>query len=86
MQTKTFNSQTSTLLSHLRKTGSVSSLEAYDMGMRSWTRRIRDLREAGHNIISEPKTHPTTKQRYVRYHLIEKAQPRVAFAVTNLAA
>lgn len=73
-----FNSQAEMLLTHLRKAGSVSSLEAYDMGMRSWTRRIRDLREAGHTIISETKRHPTTRQRYVRYHLIATAQKRAA--------
>jgi len=78
MITKAYTSQTSMLLSHLRKAGSVSSLEAYDMGIRSWTRRIRDLREDGHRIISETKRHPTTRQRYVRYHFIEQAQTRAA--------
>jgi len=78
VSTPVFNNQTDMLLTHLRKAGSISSLEAYDMGMRSWTRRIRDLREDGHTIISETKRHPTTRQRYVRYHLVEAAQKRAA--------
>ncbi len=73
--------QTSTLLTHLRTYGSITTHEAFiSHSIVSLTRRIRDLREDGHNIISETRKHRVTKKRYVRYHLIETAQRRAVAA------
>ena len=51
------------------KVGSISWVEANDLyRVRSLTRRIADLREAGHDIVSEcRKDH--LGQRYTRYSL-----------------
>lgn len=73
------NSQLGQILRHLRTTGSISWVEAADgYGCRSLTRRIRDLRTAGYQIISENKMHMVTGQRYVRYHLVEQRDQRRA--------
>lgn len=57
------------ILGHLRKVGSISGLEAVGMfKCRSLTRRICDLKAAGHDIRSEWKE-DSTGQRYVRYSL-----------------
>ncbi len=62
-------SQTQKILDHLTKVGSISWVEANDLyRVRSLTRRIADLREAGHEIVSEwRKDH--LGQRYTRYSL-----------------
>ena len=62
-------SQTQKILDHLTKVGSISWVEANDLyRVRSLTRRIADLREAGHDIASEwRKDH--LGQRYTRYSL-----------------
>ena len=59
-------SQNKKILDHLNNVGSISFLEAWTLySVRSLTRRIKDLREAGHEIISENRR--DTGQRYVRY-------------------
>ena len=62
-------SQTQKILEHLTKVGSISWVEANDLyRVRSLTRRIADLRQAGHDIVSEwRKDH--LGQRYTRYSL-----------------
>lgn len=62
-------SQTQKILDHLTKVGSISWVEANDLyRVRSLTRRIADLREAGHDIVGEwRKDH--LGQRYTRYSL-----------------
>ena len=62
-------SQTDKILNHLKQVGSISFMEANDLyRCRSLPRRIKDLREAGHQIISEWRT-DTLGQRYTRYSL-----------------
>jgi len=62
-------SQNHKILVHLNDVGSISWVEANDLyRVRSLTRRIADLREAGHDIVSEwRKDH--LGQRYTRYSL-----------------
>ena len=62
-------SQKQKILDHLMKVGSISWVEANDLyRVRSLTRRIADLRQAGHDIVSEwRKDH--LGQRYTRYSL-----------------
>lgn len=63
--------QNQKLLKHLKKTGHITQREAImDYSIQSLTRRIRDLRDAGHDIASVPKKHPITGQRYVEYALV----------------
>jgi hypothetical protein len=60
--------QTQKLLNHFKKTGRITQRQAImDYSIQSLTRRIRDLRDQGYNIQSQPKTHPVTGQRYVEY-------------------
>lgn len=60
--------QNQMLLSHLRRTGSITLREALlDHGIQCLTKRIQELRDAGYKIISERKNHPITGQRYTRY-------------------
>jgi hypothetical protein len=62
-------SQNDRILDHLQKVGSISWVEANDLyRVRSLTRRIADLRDLGHKIISEWRT-DTLGQRYTRYSL-----------------
>ena len=62
-------SQNNKILQHLQRVGSISWVEANDLyRVRSLTRRIADLREKGHKIISEWRQ-DTLGQRYVRYSL-----------------
>jgi hypothetical protein len=62
-------SQNNKILQHLKRVGSISWVEANDLyRVRSLTRRIADLREMGHEIISEWRK-DTLGQRYVRYLL-----------------
>ena len=67
---RTGMTQNDRILKHIEATGSISQREAFlDYSIQSLTRRIRDLREAGYNVISRGVTHPITKQRYTRYFL-----------------
>lgn len=72
-------SQADLVLRHLRTTGSITAVEAWDSyGVRSLTRRICDLKERGHEITPETKYHRVTGQKYVRYHLAERIGRRAA--------
>ena len=61
--------QNDKILDHLKQVGSISFVEANDLyRVRSLPRRIADLREAGHSIVSEwRKDH--LGQKYTRYSL-----------------
>lgn len=66
-------SQNQLILDHMKRTGSITMREALiDYSVQSLTKRIQELRQAGYNIKSVQKTHPTTGQRYTRYTLIRK--------------
>jgi len=61
--------QNNLILDHLNNVGSITFVEAVDLyRVRSLPRRIKDLRDAGHKIVSEwRKDH--LGQRYTRYSL-----------------
>lgn len=62
--------QAQTVLKHIQKAGSITLREAIlDHSVQSLPRRIKDLREAGFNIVGSWKMHPITGQRYMRYAL-----------------
>lgn len=62
--------QNDKILKHMKKAGSITVREAMvEYSVQSLTRRIADLREAGHNIVSKVKYHPISGQKYVRYSL-----------------
>ena len=62
------------VLKHLRKQGSISLREIYlDCHAGSPTKVISELRKKGYPIVSNPKHHPVSGQRYVRYTLQEEA-------------
>ncbi len=62
-------SQNDQILDHLKKVGSISFVEAVDLyRVRSLPRRIADLRERGHEIVSEWRQ-DHLGQRYTRYSL-----------------
>ena len=59
-------SQNKKILDHLNNVGSISFLEAWTLySVRSLTRRIKDLREAGHEIISENRRDHTASDTSV---------------------
>lgn len=63
-------SQNQLILDHLHRTGSITLREALmDYSVQCLTKRIQELREAGHDIVTHFKNHPTTNQRYARYVL-----------------
>jgi hypothetical protein len=63
-------SQNQMILDHLQRTGSITLREALmDYSVQCLTKRIQELREAGHDIVTHFKNHPTTNQRYARYVL-----------------
>ena len=69
---KQMNGQTQhqKILKHLRKAGSITVREGMvEYSISCLTKRIQELRELGHEIVSNPKVHPITGQRYVRYTL-----------------
>ncbi len=62
--------QEATVLSHIQKAGSITVREAMvEYSIQSLTKRISNLRQMGHDIISTRKYHPVTRQQYVRYSL-----------------
>ena len=65
--------QNQKIMKHLKKAGSITVREAMvDYSIASLTKRIQELREDGHDILSTTKFHPMTGQKYVRYSLDEK--------------
>ena len=66
------NSQINKLLAHFKKAGSITVREALiEYSIQSLTKRINEMRKMGYNIQSIQRRHPVTKQRYVRYHLLD---------------
>lgn len=66
--------QNQIIIKHLKKAGSITVREAIvEYSIQSLTKRIQELREAGHNIVSTVKRHPVTGQQYTRYSLGEAA-------------
>jgi biotin operon repressor len=58
------------ILKHLKQTKGLTVREALvEYSISSLTKRIQELREQGYDIVSVPKRHPVTGQRYVRYTL-----------------
>lgn len=67
---RTGMTQNQIILKHLEKAGSITVREALvEYSVASLTKRIQELREAGHKIVSTVKHHPVTQQRYTRYTL-----------------
>lgn len=61
--------QAQTVYVHLEKAGSITNVEAHSvLRVRSVSRRITELRDAGFSITKEQKK-DSTGQRYVRYVL-----------------
>ena len=70
--------QSSRVLDMLKAKGSITALEAAGvLRVRSLSRRIVDLKEAGHTIVRD-LSKDTTGQRYARYYL--KGEPAQAAA------
>lgn len=67
---RTGMTQNQKILSHLKKAGSITMREALiEYSIQCLAKRISELREDGHQIISNVKHHPITRQKYVRYEL-----------------
>lgn len=61
-----------TVLNHIRKTGSITGREAIlEYSCQSLTKEINRIRSAGHEVRTIIKHHPITGQRYARYSLAE---------------
>lgn len=74
MPKRSITPQAAVVLSHLKRTGTITQREALmDHSVQSLTRRITELRSAGYKISDEWKNHPITKQRYKRYMMGRKA-------------
>ncbi|KAF1049348.1 helix-turn-helix domain-containing protein [Xylophilus sp.] len=70
--------QTRKVLAHLETVGSITNVEAHAVhGIRSVSRRITELRDAGAPIRKEQKRDPIG-QRYVRYVLEGFSKPAKA--------
>lgn len=69
MTTVKVSPQAQRVLGHLKAAGSITNVEANAVhGIRSVSRRITELRDAGHRIDKQQKR-DTLGQRYVRYVL-----------------
>lgn len=67
---RTGMTQNQKIMKHLKRAGSITVREAMlEYSVASLTKRIQELREDGHYIVSTPKFHPMTGQKYVRYTL-----------------
>lgn len=65
------NTQHANILKHLKTTKGLTVREALiEYSISSLTKRIQELRGMGYDIVSHPKKHPVTGQRYVRYTLV----------------
>lgn len=70
--------QCRTILRHMKTTGSITQREALmDHSVQSLTRRITELYDHGYDIYKEPKQHPITGQRYMRYSLMRNKSTAV---------
>lgn len=79
MALKFLGTQQDQVLKHLRRTGSITPVEAWDTyGVRQLPYTIHSLRNSGHEIVSQIKSHPVTRQRYTRYHLVEPIATRAS--------
>ena len=62
------------IIKHLRTTKGITVREAMiEYSISSLTSRVCELRRDGYPILSTTRRHPVTKQRYVRYTLLEEA-------------
>lgn len=62
--------QNEKILNHIQVHGSISQREAFiDYGVQAFTRRIKDLRENGYDLVRVRKHHPTTGQVYARFYI-----------------
>ena len=69
------NTQHNNILKHLKTTKGLTVREAMiEYSISSLTKRVHELRELGYDIVSHPKKHPVTGQRYVRYTLQTETQ------------
>ena len=69
---KKLSPQCQMILNHLRKGHSITQRSALlDFGIMALPRRIADLKESGHKIVSTIETNKLTGQRYARYSLVE---------------
>lgn len=67
------NTQQSSIMKHLRTTGSITVREAMiEYHISSLTKRIHELRGMGIDIQSVWKQHKVTGQRYTRYFLMSE--------------
>lgn len=65
---KELTPQAETVLAHLKAHGSITQRESLlDLKVQSITKRISELRAAGHSIVRDDRVHKTTQQRYARY-------------------
>lgn len=53
------------------KTGTVTSMDAFGMGITSLHRRLSDLRAMGYVIASSWDENPNTGKRFKRYRLVD---------------
>jgi hypothetical protein len=61
--------QNDIILNHLKRTGRITQRQAImDYSVQSLTKRISELRDFGHNIVTIIKNHPVTKQRYAEFN------------------
>ena len=75
-------SQTDLILEHLKQGHSITPLEALNMfGCFRLGARIWDLKDAGHNIITE--TEESEGKRYARYKLLISAEQESLFSQTG---
>ncbi len=66
--------QCSTVLHHIRRTGSISPFEAImDHGITRLSARILDLKKLGYDFKTQIKANPATRKRYARYFLTKGA-------------
>ena len=69
------NTQHNNILKHLKTAKGLTVREALiEYSISSLTKRIQELRGMGYDIVSHPKKHPVTGQRYVRYTLSSETE------------
>lgn len=65
--------QTEIVLKHMKKAGSITRREALiDYSIQNITACMSSIRQLGYDVLANPKKHPTTGQRYMRYSLAKK--------------